>query len=388
MKKINIGLFIDTFYPMIDGVILVVDNYAKRLSKYANVYVFAPKVSGNLYDDSVFNYKVIRCRSMDVFFLDYSLPLPDLDLEFKKNLDKCNLDIIHIHSPATIGNMGIKYAKKHNIPVVATLHSQYKQDFLRVTKSNLISNLLTNHITKLFEKCDECWTLNNEIAQVFKSEYGYRKKIRIINNATDMLPVDDKNKSAKKINKLHGITSDEKVLLFVGRINKLKNIDLIINSLPYLNNINYKMIFIGVGQDLDYFKNIIKKMKLDDHVILCGKVIDRNLLRDYYARSDLFLFPSLYDTNSLVQLEAASQSVPTLFVRGAVTASKVTEDIDGFFSNNNPKDYAKKIEDVFSDMKKYNEVCKNVFKNLYINWDDEVERIYSLYLTLINERRK
>ena len=42
MNKINIGLFIDTFYPMIDGVIMVVDNYAKRLSKYANVYVFAP----------------------------------------------------------------------------------------------------------------------------------------------------------------------------------------------------------------------------------------------------------------------------------------------------------------------------------------------------------
>ena len=39
MDKINIGYFIDTFYPMIDGVIMVVDNYAKRLSKYANVYV-------------------------------------------------------------------------------------------------------------------------------------------------------------------------------------------------------------------------------------------------------------------------------------------------------------------------------------------------------------
>ena len=37
MKKITIGIFNDSFYPMIDGVVMVVDNYAKRLSKYANV---------------------------------------------------------------------------------------------------------------------------------------------------------------------------------------------------------------------------------------------------------------------------------------------------------------------------------------------------------------
>ena len=42
-KKITIGLFIDTFFPMIDGVTMVVDNYAKRLSEYANIIVFAPK---------------------------------------------------------------------------------------------------------------------------------------------------------------------------------------------------------------------------------------------------------------------------------------------------------------------------------------------------------
>ena len=42
--NITIGLFIDTFFPMVDGVITVVDNYAKRLAKKADVVVFAPKV--------------------------------------------------------------------------------------------------------------------------------------------------------------------------------------------------------------------------------------------------------------------------------------------------------------------------------------------------------
>ena len=48
-KKITIGLFIDTYYPMVDGVVTVVDNYAKNLIKYANVIVFAPEVPGRKY---------------------------------------------------------------------------------------------------------------------------------------------------------------------------------------------------------------------------------------------------------------------------------------------------------------------------------------------------
>ena len=387
MKKINIGLFIDTFYPMIDGVILVVDNYAKRLSKYANVFVFAPRIPHKRYDDSVFNYKVIRCRSMDVSFVDYSLPLPDFDIKFKKELEKCDLDIVHIHSPATLGRIGVNYAIRHNIPVVATMHSQYKQDFMRATKSKYISNKLTNSIIKLFEKCDECWTMNNEIARIFQEDYGYKKRLKIINNATDMELSKEKEKTDKELNKLYGIKKDEFVLLFVGRINKLKNIDLIINSLRKVKS-KYKMLFVGSGQDEDYLKNKINKYNLSDRVIMCGRVKDREELAAYYARADLFLFPSFYDSNSLVQLEAASQKTPTLFVKGSATAAKVIDDVNGFIANNNPDSYANKIDEILSNGGFLKEVGENAYNDLYVRWDDEVKKIYESYLRIIESRDK
>ena len=107
-EKITIGLFIDTYYPMVDGVVSVVDNYAKRLKKYANVIVFAPDCAGTQkYDDSKFNYKVIRCKSIKMPIIDYSAPIPKLDKEFKKELKDTKLDIVHIHSPFMLGNVGI-----------------------------------------------------------------------------------------------------------------------------------------------------------------------------------------------------------------------------------------------------------------------------------------
>ena len=59
-----------------------------------------------------------------------------------------------------------------------------------------------------------------------------------------------------------------------------------------------------------------------------------------------------------------------------------------FFAKNNPDDYAKKIEEIIKDKKKYNEVCDNAFENLYIHWDDEVKNIYELYLKLKESRDK
>ena len=137
--KLTIGLFIDTYYPMIDGVISVVDKYAKRLLKYGDVIVFAPEVPGQKFDDSKLEYKVVRCKSIKMPIVDYSLPLPRFDKNFKKQLKKYDLDIVHIHSPFTIGKMGINYAKKRNIPVVATMHSQFKLDFLRAVKINVMN---------------------------------------------------------------------------------------------------------------------------------------------------------------------------------------------------------------------------------------------------------
>ena len=83
MKKLTIGIFNDSFFPMTDGVIMVIDNYARRLSKYANVVVFVPEYK-EAYDDSRFNYKVVRCKSIKTPLYVYAVPTPGLDKGFKE----------------------------------------------------------------------------------------------------------------------------------------------------------------------------------------------------------------------------------------------------------------------------------------------------------------
>ena len=388
--KITIGLFNDSFYPMTDGVINVVDNYARLLSKRANVIVFVPSYPNNYYDDTTLPYKVVRCKSIKIPFLDYSLPMPKLDIKFLKELKKYNLDIVHIHSPFTIGATGVKYAKKHNIPCISTMHSQFKKDIMRFTKSELASDKLLKEIIKVFNSCDECFAVNKEVARIFYEDYHCKKYPLVMNNATNMKRLDDFKKASKYINKKHNIKSNEKVFLFVGRLNLLKNILFIVDSLAALKEkrpkLKFKMLFVGSGQDEDKLVKRIHKLKLEKDIILCGKIMDRTELAYYYARADLFLFPSTYDASSIVQIEAASQETPTIFLKNTATASTVIDNVNGYISENSTGAFSDKIIDAIEDKKSYEKICKNAYIDLYKTWDETIDKVYDAYIDLINNK--
>jgi glycosyltransferase involved in cell wall biosynthesis len=142
------------------------------------------------------------------------------------------------------------------------------------------------------------------------------------------------------------------------------------------------MLFVGTGQDEDELQKLIKKYKLSKDITLCGRICDREILANYYARSDLLLFPSLYDTSSLVQIEAASQKTPTLFIEGAATNATATNNVNGFIAKNDVLEYAKSIIKIMNNKKTLTKVGNNAYRDLYKNWDTLVKEVYKNYLEL------
>lgn len=385
-KKLKIGFFVDTYLPMLDGVVMVVDNYAKHMAQMADVTVFTTAIDKSFVDTR--SYRIVRCKSARLPTLDYVLPLPDFDSEFKYELEKANLDIVHIHSPFFVGQIGLRYAKKHGIPVIATIHSQYKSDFQRALKHDFLTKPVMQNVMKLYDSADECWTVNSGMCRVYQEEYGGCNIPKIHSNATDMLPCGNVCDHREKVNVKYGLRDTEKVFLFVGRINILKNILYIVDALKIVSEncgIPFKMLFVGAGQDEEKLRERIAETGMDDKIILCGRINDRSELAAVYARADLFLFPSLYDANSLVQIEAASQGTPTLFVKGAVTGSSVIDKVNGFVADNSVEEYARKIIEIISDKELYSKVSEGAFRDLYRPWDAAVASVFGDYQRLVNE---
>lgn len=386
----KVGMFVDTFYPMVDGVIKVVDNYASRLANKCEVVVFCPYVKGyDKEEDKKYPYEIVRCSSLPIPGVDYSLPLPMADPSFNLPLIKSGLDIVHIHSPFAVGMAGTLYAKMHQVPAVGTLHSQYRQDFERAFKLESTIRMALGTVIMTFNACDECWTVNNAIRDLYLNEYGLNVPCNIVPNATDHVPVDDVAAAAQRVNSRYGLSAGETVFLFVGRINFIKNLDFMVRSLKILKDrgLKFKMLFVGQGQDEDKLAALVKELGLEDNVIMAGLVDSREGLQDLYSRATLFLFPSLYDTNSLVQIEAACQGTPTVFLKGARTAATVTDGVNGFFSDPTEEAYADKIQEALSDESQFRRIASAAHEQLYVNWDTVVENVYGRYQELI-ERKK
>ena len=389
MEKLKIGMFMDSFYPDINGVILVMENLLRCMSKYADVTLIVPK-TGSEKDDKNYPFKIIRIDSVPLLHTGYKLGMVDIEYrKMKRMFKKLDFDIIHIHSPFALGRLGVRVAKSKHIPVVATMHSRWEFEFKKYLKSNTISKLCIKHLIKTYNKCDKCIALNKALKKVYK-DYGYTGEFKIINNGTDLEIVKDKKKAIQMVNEKYHIKKDETVFLFVGRIISIKNIFFILDTLKELKmrSIPYKMLFVGSGPDFHRLKEKIHQYGMDQDVIMTGKILDRELLKAIYYRSTLFLFPSLFDSSSLVQIEAASQETPTIFIEGSVTSDTVENNINGFTEKEDITLFANRIEEILNNKELYKKVQEGAKKDLARPWKDIAKETYDFYLEMIEEKKK
>ena len=385
-KEYKIGLFIDSFFPILDGVIVSIDAVAKQLCKLADVTIFTAAPPDGKYDDSNLGYKVIRCKSKKIPFAKtlYWLPKPKSDKAFKVALKESNLDLVHIHSPFPVGKMGLGYAKKNKIPVVSTLHSQFKKDFYTNTHSKIISSIMTKVIMRVFNASDECWVANKACKELLH-DYGSSKEPIIMPFGTHMSPIKDKAKAKEIVNKEYKLNDTERIFLYVGRIDKLKNVFFIVEVLKVLKekDYNFKMIFVGKGCDIQEFKKQISKYELCENVILTGSISCRDALARLYARADMFVFPSFYDTDGIVRREAACQHTPTICAEGSLIAKTVEPDHNGYTAPPNPEKFAQRIIDALGDTQKHKSISENAFNELYTSWETVAQNTFARYKALI-----
>ena len=144
------------------------------------------------------------------------------------------------------------------------------------------------------------------------------------------------------------------------------------------------MVFVGNGADFDEVRAYVTSLGLDDKVIFTGAVKDRDQIRAWYCRADLFLFPSTYDTNGLVVREAASCSLPSVLVAGSCAAEGVSGDRNGFFISETASSLAVKLYQLCSNREMMKRVGEHAAEELYISWEDAVAKACERYEIVID----
>jgi len=216
LTNLAIGIFNDSYPPVMDGVAIATYNYAYWLSKKGeSVKVITPKTPTNVFEE---NFEVLRYASLPLINRKpYRFGLPYVDINFLNKLFlQSRFKIVHAHCPFSSGYMALYTARIQKIPFVATFHSKYRDDFERALKSRTAANAVLKTIMPFFDWADEVWIPQASVEETIR-EYGFKGKVEVVHNGTDLTPDAPIEKVKSDARAKMEIKDNELVFLFVGQ---------------------------------------------------------------------------------------------------------------------------------------------------------------------------
>lgn len=383
----RIGFFTDTYTPSINGVITSILTFKKEIEKMGHeVYVFAPVIPGAPKHEPR-TYRFPSVPSLAYPDIRESLPLSPKILA---EIPKLKLDLLHIQTPGEIGLLGTHLAIRYQIPLVFSYHTSYPEYFSVYKKAtaSLILGMLAypmiimnprayKDLLKVVSsiKLSKTWTreIAEKLSVVFSNQtdgviapspkikklllkWGVKKPVVVIPTGINLEEVIGKRGDYKK--KLR-MGKEDPLVAYMGRLGEEKNVDLLLKAFAHTGHKipKARLIIIGDGPYKKNLEQLAHRLKINKKTTFTG-FVDAKVKGNILKSADVFVFPSLTDTQGISVLEAAANGLPIILVdRGITDALK--EGQNGFYAQNDPHNLAKKIERVLSDKKLRAKFSKN-----------------------------
>lgn len=381
--KANVGLFCEVFPPVMDGVSVCMENYAywlqKKVGGVAVVTPHVPKADYSVHEYKVFDYMSIPVPKRR----PYMTGIAAFDPTYLAKIATTRFKIVHAHTPFSAGSAALSISRAQKIPLVATFHSKYRDDFSKILPK-LVVDMMIDSVVDFFERADLVWVPQESVIDVIR-EYGYKGHVEVMDNGSDLV-ADYPEKYFVEARQRLGIAPEEFVLLFVGQHVWQKNPQLTINALSRLEDVPFRMFFVGTGYAAEEMKALVSEKGLDSKVTFVGSITDRAKIVDYYAASDLFVFPSLYDNAPLVVREAAALHTPSIMAAGSTAATILKDGENGFLVENDPDKLAQLLRELIHDPERVHRVGVQASKTIVRSWEDCVEEVIDRYNTLLRSR--
>jgi 1,2-diacylglycerol 3-alpha-glucosyltransferase len=381
------GQFSDSFPPMVDGVAVTVKNYRAELERILGpAYAVVPACPGQRTGGE--EDRVIRYLSLPLAGrAPYRIGLPRLDPHLHRALERQGFDLVHAHSPFSAGSIALRLARSLGIPLVATFHSKYRDNLEQALHWPALVDWEIQRIAGFFSRADQVWIPTVESLATLR-EYGYLGRAELVPHGVDLEPPDDPTDLRRRADRLLRTGPDDTVLLYVGQLAWEKNLDLLVRALALLERKGaaFTMVLVGGGYAAGKLTALVRSLGLGARCRFTGVLRDRQTLSDCYARADLLLFPSLYDTCGLVVKEAAAFGAPALLLRGAAAAAGVRDEVNGFLSEASVPAYAARLAALLARPGLMARAGEGARRSLYRSWQQVAREVKERYLELAGRK--
>lgn len=293
----------------------------------------------------------------NIFYLPFNY------FQLKSFCAENKIDIIHTHHryPELLSTL---VAKRINIKTITTTHSLvrgYKYLSFKSDKIIAVSNTVKKTIIKNFAVPAE------KIESIYNCIYPWEER--------------DTNGVQKLREKLN-IKKTEYVILFLGRINRIKGIDILINAFKELRKTHLLINLILVGSFED---RAFRSFNIRQNEKIC-LVQAQEDITSFYELSNVVVLPSRVDPFPYTMLEAGYFKKPFIGSRTGGIAEFIEEGVNGFlFEPGNADDLADKIKFVINNPEIANSAAEQLNKKVkkYCNCEYYFEKLTNIYHSLL-----
>jgi glycosyltransferase involved in cell wall biosynthesis len=308
----------------------------------------------------------------------------DFTLPFKiaSIIKKEHIDIVHSRGwPAYMEGILAAKLMCRQVKFVFSYHGRTIDDVQYIPKRRL----KTQRILSFFVDC--IMTLSEEMAKEYASLININGNvIRVIHNGVDTDKFTIKKKRSDRLRKELNIENDDYVIGFVGRINPVKDLQTLIDSVSiaktYINSI--KLIIVGEGDERPRLQDYVSRNGLENKVIFTGQ---RDDIADCLSIMDLYIQPSLYEgmSNTIVEAMATRRTVLATNVGG--TPELLEHEVDGIlFTPGNPEELADYIKYFYDNPEKAYSLANNAYTKAIKQFSipTMVKNYENLYMGLVS----
>lgn len=389
----KIGLFTDTYYPQINGVATSVLMLKKNLEMIGHqVYIFTttdPKAESketNVY--RVPSIPFISARRVGMFY----------NTGLAKLIKKLGLDVIHTHTEFSLGIFGRTMARELNIPFLHTYHTIYEDYTHYIGKLGVfdpIAKMAARKISVNFcDSADKVIVPTEKVKDLLLS-YEVEQNISIIPTGIELNKFSKYNYISRDIQNLRrslGIGEDDKVLLYIGRISKEKNIEEILLAMKtYLKDRkNVKLVLIGDGPEKNNLEAMAKEFNIHEQTIFAGEK-PWNDIGMYYQIGDVFVSASQSETQGLTYIESLASGLPVVAKADKCLSGVLEDNVNGY-AFNNQDDFIRDLDSIlYNELKKERlsfGAIKSIRRFSSEHFASTVEELYKNMLLMQKEYQK
>ena len=340
----RIALFSDSLLPVLNGVSVSVDSLVTELrNKGHSVHIFAPQFPGLQEADP----NTYRFRSVEMpFGKGFPLAYPPY-IRMLRKFRRHEFDVIHTHTIGILGFLGLRWAESHGLPIVATYHTLYDRyaHYVPYLPRRYARFKIAKHTNFYYNSVDHVIT-PSEASLRWLRRHSVTRPASVIPTGVRPPGFFSRAETRRRL----GISPDQRILLFVGRLAIEKNMETLFEAAAMVmaDDPAVRLWVVGDGPYREACHRLARKFSIGDRVKFVG-FVPRNDVDPYYAAADLFVFASVTETQGLVVQEAMTYGLPPVLVDGGGAGAGVESGVNGVLVRNDPAAFAAAISGVLAD---------------------------------------